>query len=422
MSSKALQPEPIGHKLLPPGAHLSWTLSATDGLTGASVCDHDGPRRIQTAHAVDADGNDLIHGTFPVSVQDSGDHEPLSDPKASFQGKSNARFFSFNAYHYLEESEKNMCEAIDAVVTWVDSSCPTWQSMRYVYAREEADCLFTPPETPDAEVDLCISLLLRHLPWLRCIWLVTMRPQKPKCLSRPEFEGRVKLVHHDEIMEVSSLPTFNSRAIEGNLWKIPNLSERFIYLNDDFYVLRPVSQDDFFNSNKPIAWVSKPVPLKWQHDPHFYKFSWYSLSSSLAGLRLLHHAPFGLTKTMFADAAKYFEDPWSRTCASRVKTSKTIPTIGAAINLAIRNDSVVVAKVPRTLFKEAVMKPKTVTALLKKDAYFLCVNRQPFDKTQAFCDEMRAQLHLDGDRDSLERRDFDAAGWTRTSKPSETLV
>ena len=37
------------------------------------------------------------------------------------------------------------------------------------------------------------------------------------------------------------LPTFSSRAIESMLWRIPDLSERFLYLNDDFMLLRPVT-------------------------------------------------------------------------------------------------------------------------------------------------------------------------------------
>ena len=287
---------------------------------------------------------------------------------------------------------KIMCDHIDAVVTWVDSSCPTWQAMRARHAPNEGDSRFPPPESPDAEVELCISLILKHLPWVRILWLVTMRPQTPKCLSRPEFEGRVKVIHHDEIMPTSHLPTFNSQAIEANLWKIPLLAERFVYFNDDVYVLKSTSPDVFFKLRKPIAWPSKPVPSGWKNDSCMYKTAWCNLAREHKGARLLHHVPLSLTKTILSDAANHFENLWNDTSSSRGKGATNIPPIGAAINLAIRNGTALFEKKPKTLMKETVIKPKTVSAILKKEALFLCVNRQPFHKTKAFCEEMKVQL------------------------------
>lgn len=287
-----------------------------------------------------------------------------------------------------------MCdEAIDAVVTWVDSSCPIWKAARQVYASDQQDCFFTPPDHPDAEVDLCISLLLQNLPWLRCIWLVTMRPQQPKCMLRSEFRQRVKIIHHDEFMSKNDLPTFNSFAIEANIWKIKDLSERFVYLNDDFYILRPMTKENFFKFRTPRIWVSKPVPNTWRTKYEPYEQVWFTLKGSLTGARLLHHAPFSLTKTMLESAELHFGELWLNTSMSKTRTiEKNIPPIGAAINFAIQKGAVAVEKLPKTLFKEAVIKSKTVDVLLAKGAFFLCVNRQPFSKTLEFCDAMRKRL------------------------------
>ena len=285
-----------------------------------------------------------------------------------------------------------MCEAVDVVVTWVDSSCPLWKTAREIYAKDQPDCFFTPPEHPDSEVDLCMSLILKNLPWCRHVWLVTMRPQRPKCLERPEFQ-KVKLIHHDEFMSAEFLPTFDSRAIESNLWKIVGLSEHFIYFNDDVYILREMSKDAFFRgapgkSQTPIVWVSKTVPGEWRDSECPYRKSWSQLESCFEGSRLLHHVPASMTKSILDRAESYFGEAWSRTRQSRVRTIHTIPPFGAAINLAIREKSAVVEKLPDTLFKEAIVKPSTVRVVLSKNAFFLCVNRQPFDKTQAFCAEM----------------------------------
>ena len=74
MGCEALQPEPVGHRLLPPVAHARRTLFVTDGLARASVCDHDLPVGVEPAHVGETCRNDGVHGTFPVGVQNSRDH------------------------------------------------------------------------------------------------------------------------------------------------------------------------------------------------------------------------------------------------------------------------------------------------------------------------------------------------------------
>ena len=57
------------------------------------------------------------------------------------------------------------------------------------------------------------------------------------------------------------MPTFNSRSIESLLWKINSLSDNFVYFNDDFFLIRPVKQKDWFVNGTPVLrgkWKSKP--------------------------------------------------------------------------------------------------------------------------------------------------------------------
>ena len=42
------------------------------------------------------------------------------------------------------------------------------------------------------------------------------------------------------------LPSFNSAAIESHLFRIPNLSSRFLYMCDDFMFGSNVTMDDFY--------------------------------------------------------------------------------------------------------------------------------------------------------------------------------
>jgi hypothetical protein len=60
---------------------------------------------------------------------------------------------------------------------------------------------------------------------------------------------QINLVRHDQIFPNThaTLPTFNSHAIELCLKNIPDLSENFLYLNDDLFFMRRVEPSLFFD-------------------------------------------------------------------------------------------------------------------------------------------------------------------------------
>jgi hypothetical protein len=73
-------------------------------------------------------------------------------------------------------------------------------------------------------------------------------------IKKSQFKGRIKVIDHREIFRdhLEFLPTFNSRSIASLLWKVPNLSEKFIYLNDDYLLTSPVKPSDFFLKDKVV--------------------------------------------------------------------------------------------------------------------------------------------------------------------------
>ena len=75
-------------------------------------------------------------------------------------------------------------------------------------------------------------------PWVRKIHLVTAG-QVPE-LARPVDHPQVAVVDHSAILPADALPTFNSHAIESALHRLPDLAEHFVYLNDDFFLGRPL--------------------------------------------------------------------------------------------------------------------------------------------------------------------------------------
>ena len=72
--------------------------------------------------------------------------------------------------------------------------------------------------------------------------------------SQPVFSVNretVNVVLHKDIMPEGHLPTCNSSMIEMFLHRIPGLTERFLYFNDDMYTVKPCCFEDFFPDGVP---------------------------------------------------------------------------------------------------------------------------------------------------------------------------
>ncbi|XP_072123501.1 N-acetylglucosamine-1-phosphotransferase subunits alpha/beta isoform X2 [Mobula birostris] len=99
----------------------------------------------------------------------------------------------------------------------------------------------------------------RYAPWIRHVFIVT-NGQIPSWLNLDN--PRVTIVTHQAIFRnLSHLPTFSSPAIETHLHRIPGLSQKFIYLNDDVMFGKEVWPDDFYShSNGQKVYLTWPVP------------------------------------------------------------------------------------------------------------------------------------------------------------------
>ena len=195
-------------------------------------------------------------------------------------------------------------EDIDAVFTWVDPLEKVWRHQKHALVSGFANMpdhsdlsderRFNNGNYPEAELCASLDLLQINMPWIRHVWILTARPQQPAC-THPQM----RIVHHDEV----GLPaTFNSNSIETSVHKIPGLSARFVYLNDDVYVLRPMPASAFFAPDgRPIVWT-EPFKLD-----HLFRTCVHSCEATnklvkplLRGKSMLHllHGPRALTVAM----------------------------------------------------------------------------------------------------------------------------
>jgi hypothetical protein len=108
------------------------------------------------------------------------------------------------------------------------------------------------------EIYYLIASILKYAPFARRVHIVTDN-QKPALLNSfaagglcaPDF---LRIVSHDVIFRGmdAARPTFNARAIEAVLWRIPDLEEHFVYFNDDMFLNAPLTPEDFFCGGKPV--------------------------------------------------------------------------------------------------------------------------------------------------------------------------
>lgn len=124
------------------------------------------------------------------------------------------------------------------------------------------------------ELKYSLRSIERFSPWIRNIYIVT-NGQIPSWLNLDN--PRVKIVTHKAIFaNHSHLPTFSSPAIESHIHRIPGLSKKFIYMNDDVMFGDHVWPDDFYTHSKGqkifLTWgvpnCNEGCPASWIQDKY----------------------------------------------------------------------------------------------------------------------------------------------------------
>ncbi|WP_181408048.1 Stealth CR1 domain-containing protein [Pararhizobium mangrovi] len=150
---------------------------------------------------------------------------------------------------------------IDFVIPWVDGADPAHAAERRRWSREaHSSAVEETRFHDDGEIYYAIASILAYAPFVRRIHLVT-DAQKPAYLDAFQEAGLcapdfIRLVSHHTIFDgLDALrPTFNPRPIESAVWRIPGLSDQFVYANDDMFLNAPSSPQAFFRSSRPVLY------------------------------------------------------------------------------------------------------------------------------------------------------------------------
>ncbi|KAJ7229184.1 hypothetical protein GGX14DRAFT_417010 [Mycena pura] len=164
-----------------------------------------------------------------------------------------------------------------------------------------------------------------------------------------DLEAGVQVLHHSDVFRIprSLLPTdgdierqghewrddivpsFNSLAIESQLPNIPNLAPTIFYLNDDCFLLRPLSVADFETPlYGPVLRIQFDLGVKSRPPDSFGLFGdkegeWPSLEFNQRfgkrSRRYLHHIAKVLSTPLMREAAAIWEDELARTAEARFR-------------------------------------------------------------------------------------------------------
>lgn len=159
---------------------------------------------------------------------------------------------------------------IDLVIAYVNNKDTVWRN-EYIDYCDNNKC-------PDKLIDMIgnrfggfdfldyhLKLANKNMKWLNKIYLLISNIEQ---INGRKLPPNVEVVLHKDFIWHSFLPTFNSTTIEMFLWNIPNLSEYFIYANDDMLPTKEMKPSDFFENGR--------IRLNWRKDPFVKDSNVYS--------------------------------------------------------------------------------------------------------------------------------------------------
>lgn len=232
-------------------------------------------------------------------------------------------------------------EKIDVVYTWVDGSDSDWLRRKESSRSNESgasdvsDSVLNSRYKDNDELKFSLRSIYQYAPWVNKIYIVTDR-QTPSWLRESE---KVVIVDHSDIWpDSANLPVFNSHAIEACIHRIPELSEYFLYFNDDVLLTRPVSPSLFYYPSgiSKVFWSRAQVDFA-EADRNEYASTVAAKnarkilvgSGELYFTRKFFHTPAALRRSICFELESKFADSYLDTRKSKFRSIEDIAAAGS---------------------------------------------------------------------------------------------
>ena len=155
---------------------------------------------------------------------------------------------------------------IDLVYLWVNGNDPQWLARRndflgITHTIDDINCKGR--YANNDELKYSLRSVEKYLPWIRKIFIVTDN-QTPQWLNTAH--PKIEIINQQDILPSEANPCYNSVVVEYFLHRIPDLSEQFLYANDDMFVNAEVLPSFFFADDgfPYIRLLSKPL-AQWRY-------------------------------------------------------------------------------------------------------------------------------------------------------------
>lgn len=300
---------------------------------------------------------------------------------------------------------------ISLVYTWVDGGDPHHVQKKHKYlgkkikiiGDENTDYRFR----SSGEIYHSIESSIRFAPWISKIFIVVDDDQIGRFdMGKLSNEAREKitLIKHSEIFtgeHSSHLPTFNSHAIESQLYKIPNLTEHFIYANDDCFFGAPVEPSLFFSPNPPhkLVTIASRARLLTHHSPSYKSsYMWARVNNSRLLRRLMRgqreRIRYEWIHQMRPCKKSYYEQAWAhpmirphliKTSSSRFRSTNDLEPVGFILHWKCDQRETVTGHVSCNTFSinDEVSLTNVFTSIIQKKYPLFCLNDARVIHTQA---------------------------------------
>ena len=240
---------------------------------------------------------------------------------------------------------------IDAVITWVDGDDPAHRRKRATYLAD------TTPESSaqstrfasSGEIRFAVQSLLKFCPFIRRIYVITDEQHPTVLDTLLTVHSNVRIIDHRDAFKEHAdlLPVFSSRSIETVIYRIPDLAEHFLYLNDDIFVGRKMNAEDYFDQGIPIIRgnyrrfpnsLTQWLKSKWRDTRPGYSAAQRD-AAHLVGHRkaylVAEHQPHPMRRSTFKRYYENREAELREQIRHRFRTAEQVSPIGMSNHLEI---------------------------------------------------------------------------------------
>lgn len=291
-------------------------------------------------------------------------------------------------FNSIKTSDKNnytqpMTEPVDLVYLWVNSNDEEWKNKKNSllhkkneYAKDSInDCRF---EDND-ELKYSLRSVEKNASWVNKIFIITDN-QVPNWLNIDN--NKIKIIDHKDIIPSEYLPLFNSCAIETRIPFIEELSENFIYANDDMFIWNPIEKEQFFNNGKVVFRAGNKIQNR--EYKHIYGFTInnaYKLMKEKFGVDIPyfpHHGIDAYKKSLFIECFETFKDGFVETLKHPFREFSDLQRIIVQYYMIYKNQGII-KRLKNNLFEKpdtfcCELRESKLKKIVKLKAKLLCIN------------------------------------------------